>query len=118
MVAAHGLLLQGWLGHLPVNWNTLAWSLSCEMFFYLALPLAAIFISRANWINTLSVAAACCLTRVMWRLGVSDDIKPLVHLSDFLMGIAAACAYDLLTPMAALRVARGSTSQGARWRPY
>ena len=98
LVAAHGLLLQGWLGHIPVNWNTPAWSLSCEMFFYLAFPLAAVFISRANWINTLSVAAAaCCLTRVMWRLGVSDDIKPLVHLSDFLMGIAAACAYDLLT---------------------
>jgi peptidoglycan/LPS O-acetylase OafA/YrhL len=98
LVAAHGLLLQGWLGHIPVSWNTPAWSLSCEIFFYLAFPLAAVFISRANWINTLSVAAAaCCLTRVMWRLGVSDDIKPLVHLSDFLMGIAAACAYDLLT---------------------
>jgi peptidoglycan/LPS O-acetylase OafA/YrhL len=60
--------------------------------------LAAVLIARANWINTLAVAAAaCCLTRLMWRLGVSDDIKPLVHLSDFLMGIAAACAYDLLT---------------------
>ena len=38
----------------------------------------------------------CCLTRAMWAAGVSDNIKPLVHLSDFLMGIAAACAYDLL----------------------
>jgi peptidoglycan/LPS O-acetylase OafA/YrhL len=32
----------------------------------------------------------------MWAAGVSDNIKPLVHLSDFLMGIAAACAYGLL----------------------
>ena len=32
----------------------------------------------------------------MWAAGVSDNIKPLVHLTDFLMGIAAACAYGLL----------------------
>jgi len=46
----------------------------------------------------IAVAAgiACCLTRAMWAAGVSDNIKPLVHLSDFLMGIAAACAYELL----------------------
>lgn len=98
LVAAHGLLLQGWLGPLPVNWNTPAWSLSCEMFFYLAFPLAALWVRRANWSHTIAVAIfACCLTRLMWRAGVSDGIKPLVHLSDFLMGIAAACAYGLLT---------------------
>ena len=97
LVAAHGLLLQGWLGPLPVSWNTPAWSLSCEMFFYLAFPLAAIWIVRGKWIGTLATAAfACCLTRLMWRLGVPDEIKPIVHLSDFLMGIAAARAYGLL----------------------
>ncbi len=97
LVAAHGLLLQGWMGPLPVSWNTPAWSLSCEMFFYLAFPLAALWIVRANWFNTLATAAfACCLTRILWALGVPDEIKPLVHLSDFLMGIAAARAYDML----------------------
>src|SRR5665647_647412 len=44
----------------------------------------------------LAAAFAVCLTRAMWAVGVSDNIKPLVHLSDFLMGIAAACAYNLL----------------------
>src|ERR1051326_2330463 len=34
LVTVHGLLIQGWLGQLPVSWNTPAWSLSCEMFFY------------------------------------------------------------------------------------
>jgi peptidoglycan/LPS O-acetylase OafA/YrhL len=96
-VAAHLLLVQAWLGAIPVSWNTPAWSLSCEMFFYAAFPLAALFIRRANWRNiALAAAIACCLTRAMWAAGVSDSIKPLVHLSDFLMGIAAGCGYELL----------------------
>ena len=33
----------------------------------------------------------------MWAAGISDQIKPLIHLSDFLMGIAVARAFDLLT---------------------
>jgi peptidoglycan/LPS O-acetylase OafA/YrhL len=96
-VGAYILLLQGWLGPIPVNWNTPAWALSCEIFFYLIFPLAALLIARATWRNTLiGAAAACCLTRALWALGVSDNLKPLIHLADFLMGIVAACAYDLL----------------------
>jgi peptidoglycan/LPS O-acetylase OafA/YrhL len=111
LLAVHGFLLQGWTGHLPVSWNTPAWSLSCEIFFYLAFQLSAVLIQRANWFNTLAVAAfACCLTRLMWRLGVADDIKPLVHLSDFLMGVAAACVYGLL--------ARDGLLKGAGWWFY
>jgi len=98
LVAAHLVLVQAWLGPLSVNWNTPAWSLSCEMFFYLAFPLAALALRGSGWWKTLAAAAvACCLTRWMWALGVSDGIKPLVHLSDFLMGVAASCAFDLLT---------------------
>ena len=96
-VGAYVLPLQAWLGPIPVNWNTPAWALSCEMFFYLIFPLAAVFVARANWRNTLiGAAAVCCLTRALLALGVSDNLKPLIHLADFLMGIAAACAYDLL----------------------
>jgi peptidoglycan/LPS O-acetylase OafA/YrhL len=94
---AHFLLVQAWLGAIPVNWNTPAWSLSCEMFFYAMFPLSALFTRRANWRGiAVAAAIACCLTRAMWAVGVSDNIKPLVHLSDFLMGIAAVCAYELL----------------------
>ena len=97
LVAAHGLLVQGWLGHIPVNWNTPAWSLSCEMFFYLSFPLLAVRLEGSGWRKTLgAAAAACCLTRMLWAVGVSDEIKPVIHLSDFLMGIAASCAFDLL----------------------
>ena len=94
---AHLTLLQAWLGAIPVNWNTPAWSLSCEMFFYAMFPLCVGLIRRASWKGLLVWALfACCLTRMMWAAGVSDNIKPLVHLSDFLMGITAACFYDLL----------------------
>ena len=97
LVAVHGFLLQGWMGHLPVSWNTPAWTLSCEMFFYLAFPLAAALLPRSNWTGTLALAAsACCFTQVLWHAGVPDRIKPIIHLADFLMGIAAARAYDLL----------------------
>ncbi|MDE3164443.1 MAG: acyltransferase, partial [Acidobacteriota bacterium] len=96
-IAAYLALLQGWLGPLPVGWNTPAWSLSCEMFFYALFPLSALLIRRATWRNVLlAAAAAIVLTRLMWAAGVSDNVKPLVHLADFLMGIAAACAFDLL----------------------
>ncbi|HEV2446003.1 MAG TPA: acyltransferase, partial [Candidatus Sulfopaludibacter sp.] len=98
LVAAHGLLVQGWMGHIPVNWNTPAWSLSCEMFFYLAFPLAVVSIPRGNWAGTLALAAAaCCLTQALWRVGVSDEIKPVIHLADFLMGIAACRAFELIS---------------------
>jgi peptidoglycan/LPS O-acetylase OafA/YrhL len=97
LVAAHGLLIQGWLGHIPVDWNTPAWSLSCEIFFYITFPLAAAFLPRGTWRGTLGIAAAaCCLTRLLWALGVPDGVKPLIHFSDFMMGIAAARVYDLL----------------------
>jgi peptidoglycan/LPS O-acetylase OafA/YrhL len=99
LLAAHGLLLQGWLGTIPVNWNTPAWSLSCEIFFYFSFPLLAVVVLRAGWRRTLAVAAvACALTRVLWAVGVPDTIKPLIHVSDFLMGVAASRLYDLLAP--------------------
>jgi peptidoglycan/LPS O-acetylase OafA/YrhL len=96
-VEAHLVLVQAWLGPIPVGWNTPAWSLSCEMFFYALFPLSALLVRRTNWRNVIVVAAvATCLTRLMWAAGISDDIKPLVHLADFVMGVAAACAFQLL----------------------
>ena len=97
-LAAHLTLTQGWLGPIPVNWNTPAWSLSCEMFFYAVFPLLGAFlVRRVTWRWVLGTAAvACVFTRAIEGAGVSDAIKPLVHLSDFLMGIAAGCAFQLV----------------------
>lgn len=97
LVGVYVLLLQGWLGHLPVSWNTPAWALSCELFFYLLFPLAAVWMRGAGWRKVAAVAvAACCLTHVMWGAGIADSVKPLIHMADFLMGMAAACAFDRL----------------------
>jgi peptidoglycan/LPS O-acetylase OafA/YrhL len=94
---AYATLIQAWFGPLPVGWNTPAWSLSCEMFFYALFPLSALLIRRNSWRNVaIAAATAFVLTRAMWAVGISDDIKPLVHLADFQMGVAAACAFRLL----------------------
>ena len=96
MLAAHGFLVQAWLGRAPVSWNTPAWSLSCEMFFYAAFPLVLAAVARTRWRGVLlTVASACALTRLLWAAGVPDEIKPVIHLSDFLMGVAASRCYDL-----------------------
>jgi peptidoglycan/LPS O-acetylase OafA/YrhL len=99
LVAMHLTLTQGWFaGHYTAGWNTPAWSLSCEMFFYLVFPLAIVLVKDRRWTGTIGIALlACVMTQGMWALGVSDQIKPIVHLPDFLMGLVVARAFDLLT---------------------
>ncbi len=99
LVAMHLTLMQGWwVGHYTAGWNTPAWSLSCEVFFYLIFPMMVIPMKGMRWAGTIGAAlAACVLTQAMWRMGVSDQLKPIIHVSDFLMGIAVSRAFDLLT---------------------
>jgi peptidoglycan/LPS O-acetylase OafA/YrhL len=67
------------------------------MFFYALFPLVLAAIARMNWRGALvTAAAACALTRILWAAGVPYEIKPVIHLSDFLMGVAASRCYDLL----------------------
>ena len=97
LVANYVLLFQGWSGTLPVNWNTPAWSLSCEMFFYLSFPLAIWGLRNLSGPASLAAAVATCfLPALMWKLGVPDSFKPLIHLADFLMGIMASRGYEAL----------------------
>jgi peptidoglycan/LPS O-acetylase OafA/YrhL len=109
LVAMHLTLTQGWwVGHYTAGWNTPAWTLSCEMFFYLMFPLLMIPIRNWGWLRIIPVAlGACVLTRAMWALGISDYLKPVVHIPDFLMGIALARAFELLT--------RGREAPAGKW---
>jgi peptidoglycan/LPS O-acetylase OafA/YrhL len=103
LVAMHLTLMQGWwIGHYTAGWNTPAWSLSCEMFFYLVFPLLIIPMRNRGWVWTIAVAAmALGMTQAMWALGVSDQLKPIIHLSDFVMGLAVARAFELVTEQGA-----------------
>ena len=109
LVAMHLALVQGWfVGHYTVGWNVAAWTLSVEMFFYLMFPLLIVPLRGAGWWKSLGAAAlSCVLVRLMWRMGISDNLKPLIHLADFLIGIAASNVYDLL-------MARGK----GHWGPW
>lgn len=99
LVAMHLTLMQGWwVGHYTAGWNTPAWSLSCEMFFYLVFPLLVTRWQRWTWPVIAPLALlACAATQLLWAAGVSDQLKPIIHLPDFLMGIALARACELLT---------------------
>jgi peptidoglycan/LPS O-acetylase OafA/YrhL len=99
LVAMHVSLTQGWFaGHFTAGWNTPAWSLSCEMFFYLMFPLLIVLMRNWGWRQIIPAAAlTCVLPQAMVAAGISDLIKPLFHLPDFIMGIAVSRAFDLLS---------------------
>ena len=91
------LVLQGWTASLGVGWNTPAWSLSCEFFFYLCFPVLFVVLGNARWPGI----AAAIVTAVLFPItldhsGVPWTWKPVYQLGDFVAGIAAARAYTLL----------------------
>lgn len=95
-VANYGFLLLGWTGA-PAPWNTPAWTLSCQFFFYALFPFTVAFFSKTSWARTLALALiACFLPVVLVKAGVPYAWKPVLHFADFAMGLLAARMYDLL----------------------
>ena len=87
----YAFVLQGWTGSLNVGWNTPAWSLSCEFFFYLCFPLLFVWLGRGTLLRVLPTLAVCFVTPLLLaRLGVPSVWKPIHHLADFVAGIATA----------------------------
>jgi peptidoglycan/LPS O-acetylase OafA/YrhL len=98
LLADYGLVLQGWTGSLGVGWNTPAWSLSCELFFYLCFPALLMFFSRRTWPRIgIAAAISIVLPVVLAQLHVPAWWKPLYHTADFLVGILASHLFDALT---------------------
>jgi len=90
-IAAYGLVLQGWMPNAGAGWNTPAWSLSCEFLFYLCLPLILIWLGeRSRW-RLAALLVTSLLVPVLLRRTMS--LKPILHLGDFLVGIAVAQIY-------------------------
>ncbi len=98
MVAHYWFVSQGWAGKLPVSWNTPAWSLSCELFFYVCFPLLVAAIGSRAWPKMVLVAGiALSIPTVLADFGVSWSLKPLYHMADFLLGIALAGIYEAVS---------------------
>lgn len=94
VAAAYVLILQGWAA-MPVQWNAPAWSLSCELFFYLCFPAAVLCVRSFSRSRILTLAAlALALPVAVRAAGLPAAWKPPVYLGDFLMGIALAGAYE------------------------
>lgn len=92
----HVFLLQGW--HRPaVHWNTPAWSLSCEVFFYALLPFVILLVRQATWPRLLATAGLAFAIPVALRLWLEPPLpKPPLYLGDFLIGLVAGRLYDRL----------------------
>lgn len=99
---ANLFLIQAWI---PIpgyfySVNTVSWSLSCELFFYLCLPLALPLIRRLrSWVLAIVVISVPLLILALWpaqSLLPEDDrwwftqVFPLVRSLEFWMGVAAA----------------------------
>ena len=65
------LLLQGWSPSLSTFWNTPAWTMSTEAFFYLVFPFAV------RWRRPQSTPGTLALLGILWVLGMS---MPLLYI--------------------------------------
>jgi peptidoglycan/LPS O-acetylase OafA/YrhL len=91
------LVLQGWVPSLGVGWNTPAWSLTCEFFFYLCFPLLFMALRNVRWLGVaVALPAAVVLPIALDRMGASWTWQPLFHMGDFIAGIVAARIYTIL----------------------
>jgi peptidoglycan/LPS O-acetylase OafA/YrhL len=94
LLGDYAFLLLGWMGSLSVGWNTPAWSLSCELFFYLCFPLLIFWMRKAGLARLCAALAISCVVPIgLQHAGMPTEWKPIHHLSDFLAGIAAAGLY-------------------------
>jgi peptidoglycan/LPS O-acetylase OafA/YrhL len=120
----YAFVLQGWTGSLNVGWNTPAWSLSCEFFFYLCFPLLFLWLGRGRLTRILPALGACFVIPILLaHAGVPRVWKPIHHLSDFAAGIAAARIYCVLPRSGAMRrlgfwLSTGAMAAGAAFIVY
>jgi peptidoglycan/LPS O-acetylase OafA/YrhL len=93
LLFSYAFVLQGW-AKLPVSWNTPAWSLSCELFFYACFPLIILLVRANTWRKILvTLGLAFALPMGARLMGTPADWKPFLFFGDFLAGVALAGVY-------------------------
>lgn len=98
-------LLQSWIprDRYAFGMNGVAWSLSCELAFYAAFPLALLLLSKRSTRGAWSVAGGCfagtsayavvvSLPHVPSTLALIGFVNPVIRFPEFLLGMAAAGA--------------------------
>ena len=131
------LLLQGFFPHLATFWNTVSWTLSCEVVLYIAFP----WLLRLRWPQ--STARLLGLTVILWLIGLvphtlymvfnpdhfagpvdrySDGTwvnwlkyTPLPYLCTFLAGLMLGRLHEALQMNAAQRVMVGVVGFAGLW---
>ena len=108
LLGDYSFILIGWMKPLGVGWNTPAWSLSCELFFYLLFPRVLFGLRQAGWAR---LSAAFCIAMILPialdHAGVPAVWKPVHHFADFLAGIAAAGLLESIRGSRIIRLRRG-----------
>jgi peptidoglycan/LPS O-acetylase OafA/YrhL len=89
------LLLQGW-HRPPVDWNTPAWSLSCEVAFYAAFALVAWLLRGRRGRTVLLGGLTFGIPVLVHLLPLPHEWKPLGYVGDFLAGMFASDVYDVI----------------------
>lgn len=91
LLGDYGFVLLGWMGSLRVGWNTPAWSLSCEIFFYLCFPLLFLWLRNSGAAKlVLALALSVVVPVLLANAHVPVYWKPIHHVGDFTAGIAAS----------------------------
>lgn len=118
-------LLQSWLPSAALSWNMPAWSLSVEAFFYLLFPFLLPRLARLSRPQLLAFAPAGCALTLICALTYTHfqpdgpvnlrtlgpwinflKFNPLIHLPEFLMGMAAGLLFLHRRPEPHLPAAR------------
>lgn len=94
-------LVQAWFWNdiYAFSGNSVSWSLSCEVLFYLAFPLVILVMVRLSeiwrWVVAFSCFVVTGIVTVAISRGVDQNVAyhlPLLRFSEFLLGIAGALA--------------------------
>lgn len=102
--------MQAWVPAAALRWNAPAWSLSCELFFYLVFPLVASVLGARSALGALAIGVLAWLVGVALPAlylaaapdsglapGITDEafwlnavkLSPLARLPDFVVGVVA-----------------------------